>query len=356
MRLMFVYYSFGDAGSAQDIHHYMRAGEKQGHDVVVYGRPDDKSPFRFSLDIESADALIFVFEWTTQLQQGDQLDLARLLGQSKRARRIVIDCDGAYNDALSIEGDYNHRDEASSRAWIGICDSISDRIFQPTLHPRRPNVHSFFFHGYDPAWEQPLDFCNKEFGMVYVGHSKFRWRPMERVLKAIEPVRKRAGRLAIVGHGWDELPIWAPKMGIEDLYYTDKDYMRKMRVEFVAPCSFDQVVGWMSKAVFNPVIYRPLFSYLRSVTCRTFETPAAGTLPLFGLDREYVSEIYGEAALELMLPNENAHEKIADFLRRPDDYGDVVMAIRRRMNQEHSYDARLRQLTGILSESTEART
>jgi len=29
----------------------------------------------------------------------------------------------------------------------------------------------------------------------------------------------------------------------------------------------------MSKGVFMPVIYRPLFDHLQMVTCRTFETP-----------------------------------------------------------------------------------
>jgi hypothetical protein len=101
------------------------------------------------------------------------------------------------------------------------------------------------------------------------------------------------------------------------------------------------------------VIYRPLFSYLRSVTCRTFETPAAGTLPLFGLDRDYVRELYGDSALELVLPEENAEDKVADLLRRPDDYGDIVMDIRRRMNREHAYDVRIRQLTSMLSQPAE---
>ncbi len=196
MRLMFVYYCYGDAGSAQDLYHYGHAAKELGHQVVMYGRPDPSSLFSFSLDVESADALVFVFEWTTQLRDGDRLDLARLLTKVPRQRRIVIDCDGAYNEAITVDGDYNHRNQAASRAWIEICDSISDRIYQPTLRPSRPNVRTFFFHGYDPAWERPLDFRSKEFGMVYVGHSKFRWHPMQAVLRAIEPVREQVGRAA----------------------------------------------------------------------------------------------------------------------------------------------------------------
>ena len=64
------------------------------------------------------------------------------------------------------------------------------------------------------------------------------------------------------------------------------------------------------------------------VTCRTFETPAAGTIPLFLLERDYVAEIFGERALELVLDEENAHEKIVDVLERPEHYAEIVMAIR----------------------------
>jgi len=348
MRLMFVYYFYDDAGSAQDIHNYTRAARALGHEVLVYAPPDAHPSFSCSLNVESVDALLFVFEWTTELRQRDQLDLARLLVKVPRERRIVIDCDGAYNDAISVDGDYNHRDPVASQAWIEVCDSLSDKIFQPTLHPLRPNVHPFLFHAYNPAWEVPFDFSAKEFGMIYVGHSKFRWWPMYRVLRAIEPIRDHVGRIGLIGHGWDALPAWATPMGIEDYYYTDKAYLRKLGVEFVQPIPFDQVIPWMSRALFNPVIYRPVFSRLQLVTCRTFETPAASTMPLFGLDEEYVLEIFGEQAVELVLPEDHPEEKIADIVRRPDDYADIVMSIRRHLAERHSYMARLQQLMEIL--------
>jgi len=96
------------------------------------------------------------------------------------------------------------------------------------------------------------------------------------------------------------------------------------------------------------VIYRPVFSRLQLVTCRTFETPAASTMPLFGLDEEYVLEIFGEQAVELVLPEDHPEEKIADIVRRPDDYADIVMSIRRHLAERHSYMARLQQLMEIL--------
>jgi Glycosyl transferases group 1 len=348
MRLMFVYYLFDDAGSAQDVHHYVRAARELGHEVVIYGPPGSHPPFACTLDVGSADALVFVFEWTTQLRHGDQLDLARLVGKVSRRRRVVIDCDGAYNQATCVEGDYNHRDAAASQTWMDVCDALSDKVCQPTLHPVRPNVHTFFFHGYDAGWEKPLDFSDKEFGMLYVGHSKFRWHPMSRVLRAIEPLRDRVGRIGLVGHGWDSMPAWAAPMNIEDLYYTDHAYLDRMGVEFFQPIPVGDVIPWMSKAVFNPVIYRPLFRHLRFVTCRTFETAAAATIPLFGLDPDYVEELYGEAAAELVLPEEAPEEKIAAIVHRPDDYADVVRGVRRHLAEQHSYEARLRQLIDIV--------
>lgn len=348
MRLMFVYYIMKDAGSAQDIHHYSDAARELGHEIVLYGPPENDSGFRCSRDVDWADALVFIFEWTQQLRYGDPLDVLRLMHRVPRDKRIVIDCDGNYNDALNVQGDYNHRDAAASQRWIDACDSLADRVFQPTLHPKRPNVRPFFFHGYDPAWEQPLDFDRKEFGMVYVGHSKFRWGPMRRILDAVEPNLSEVGRLAVVGHGWDAMPPWAASMGIEDYYYTDQNCLQRLGVEFVPPVPYEEVIPWMGRATFNPVIYRPLFEHLGFVTCRTFETPAANTIPLFALEDAYVREVFGEAGSELRLPIEEAHEKVLDLIRRPRYYADVVMDVRRHMAQKHSYTARLQELVDIV--------
>jgi hypothetical protein len=348
MRLMFVYYLFDDAGSVQDMYHYWRAARELGHDVVIYAPSGSHPAFECTLDLDSVDALVFVFEWTTGLKHGDHLDLARLVGKIPRRRRVVIDCDGAYNAAICVDGDYNHREPAASQLWMNICDSLSDKVCQPTLHPMRPNVRTFLFHGYDPGWEMPLEFDQKEFGMLYIGHSKFRWNPMYRVLRALEPIRERVGRIGLVGHGWDSVPAWAAPMNIEDIYYTDPEYLKRMRVEFIQPIPVTEVIPWMGQAVWNPVIYRPLFSHLKFVTCRTFETAAAATIPLFGLDSDYVAEMYGESALELVLPHDEPEDKVASIVNRPVDYADVVRGVRRHLAEKHSYDVRVQQLIDIV--------
>jgi hypothetical protein len=352
MRLMFAYHVLtlqaGTVGSARDIHQYAQAARALGHELVVYGPPDPGSPFTYSLDVESVDALVFVFEWTTELRNDDQLDYARFVARVPRARRVVIDCDGAYNDVLTVDGDCNHRDPAASVKWTAICDSLTDKICQPTLHPIRANVRPFMFYGYSPAAMPPARNGSKEFGMVYVGHSKYRWRPMERVLRAAESNADLVGRIAFVGHGWDELPPWATSMQMEDAFYTDQAYLRKLKVEIVPPVRFEEVVPWMSRGVFSPVLLRPTFKQLHFVTPRFFETLSANTIPLFDVDPPLVRDLYGECGAELLLPLEHPEQKVLDVFQRTDYFAAVVDAVRRHLSAQHTHLRRLQELIRIV--------
>jgi hypothetical protein len=134
----------------------------------------------------------------------------------------------------------------------------------------------------------------------------------------------------------------------EDAYFADPGYLRKLDVELAPPIHFDRVVDAMGSAVFSPVIYRPLFDHLRLVTCRTFETPAANTIPLFCQDAAYVEEIYGEDALELVLPDGDPQEKVLDMIRRREHYAKIVLGIRRRFAEKYSYTVRLQQLIELI--------
>jgi hypothetical protein len=349
MRFMFVHYVFSDRGSAQDIHHFAAAARELGHEVALYGPMDANSPFNYSLDVESADAVIFIFEWTANLQYGDCLDMVRLVSRVPRRKRVVIDCDGKYNDAISVVGDYNHATENESRTWVDICDSLGDKIYQPTYSPLRRNVGTYFFHAYSPTWEVALDFTSKQYAMFYVGHNWFRWKPFAKVLEAIEPIRAKAGRLGIVGHGWDSLPPWANSSIIQDAYLSDPNYLKRMEVEVRPPIEFGEVIDHMSLGVFHPVVYRPLFDHLRLVTCRTFETFAANTIPLFATGADYIAEFYGPEANELVLDGKHAaQDKIEDVLCRPTYYAEIVRGIRCQLAEKHSYAARLRELVDIV--------
>jgi hypothetical protein len=182
MKIAFVYYGYENAGSMLDLRGYTRAAMAMGHEVIVYGPPEWAFALNYSKDLTNADALVFVVEWTTALQFGDSLDWLRLLDAVPRERRVVIDCDGHYNEPIWFMGDYNHRSIAQSTEWIDFCDTLSDKIFQPTHHPRRKNVRPFLFHIYDPAWESPIAMGRaKPFDMIYVGHTKHRWRGMLKV-------------------------------------------------------------------------------------------------------------------------------------------------------------------------------
>jgi glycosyltransferase involved in cell wall biosynthesis len=349
MKLVFVYYAYENQGSSLDLQAYTRAGREMGHEVTVYGLPTPKIPLEYSIDLSGADAVVFVFEWTTDLLYGDRLDWLRLIQAVPRRRRVLIDCDGRYNDPVEIHGDFNHRTAEEGRAYVDFCDAVADKVYQPTPHPLRPNVGTFLFHVYDPKWEAPLDFSAKELSIAYVGHSKFRWHGMLQVLRAVEPVRDKVGRIGLYGYGWDQLPDWAPTMQMEDVYHVDYGYMRKLGVEAIPPVPFSQVIAAMSSGVMNPVVYRPLFEKLGNVTCRTFETPAAGTIPVFVLNRDYVRAIFGNAAAEeLVLPDERPQDKIADVLRRPEHYAEIVEGIRREFRARHSPEARLEQLIEIV--------
>jgi hypothetical protein len=364
MRLMFVYWQPNDAGSAQDIAHYCAVAPQLGHEVVLYAPDGSASRFPCSLDLESADAVVFVFEWNLYLQPGgDRKDTARprtglmgighlnvvkLLSRIPRRRRIIIDCDGMYNDPLDVAGDFNHLDAEASRARTALCDDLAGTICQPTLHPARRNVQPFLFHAYDPAWERPLDGRGKDFGMIYVGSNWFRWRALERVLKAIEPIRREVGRIGLVGHDWGAMPWWVESPLRERAYYTDPEYLKQLGVDVMPAVPVTQVIPTMGRAAFNPVLIRPIFEHLRLVTCRTFETPAANTIPLFAQTEDYVTEIYGPAAAELLLGDDPA-TRILDVLRRPAHHADVVHEIRDHLRAHHSYAARLRDLVRIAS-------
>jgi hypothetical protein len=353
MRLMFIYNLGDDVGSAQTIDGYSRAAKALGHEVIIYRTPPGAEAglfedLRSSLDVESSDAVIFVLEWWLDMQYAGHLNLVRLMAKIPRERRIVIDNDGMYNDAIRVDGDYNHPDEAGSRARTALYDSIADRILQPTLHPLRRNVRSFLFHGYNPAWEVPLDFRDKQYGMRYVGNNWFRWQAMRRVLDAVEPIRAKVGRIGLVGYAWDPPAHWVEPKLRQQACYTDPDYLRTLAVEVMPAIPFRQVITAISTGIFCPVLLRPVFNRLRLVNPRLFETCAANTIPVFALDPAFVSEICGEDAVELVLPEDRPEQKILEIASRPERYVEIVSEMRRHLAENHSYRARLEELINIV--------
>jgi hypothetical protein len=147
------------------------------------------------------------------------------------------------------------------------------------------------------------------------------------------------------------MPWWVQSPLREQAYFTDPDYLRRIGIELYEPIPVEQVIPTMGTAVFNPVLMRPLFDHLGLVTCRTFETPAASTIPLFAQDADYVGMIYGERASNLVLRDgEEASEQILDVLHRPEEYARLVCDIRRHLTENHSYAVRFQELMEIVAE------
>jgi Glycosyl transferases group 1 len=350
MRIVFVYWDLDDSGSAQTLYHFGQAARRLGHEVVLYADENPASRFICTKEIRTEDVVVFLLEWNIYIHKHKPFDLEEPVSKSHRGQRVILDDDGMYNDQIKVGGDYNHPALEDSRIRSELYDSLSDTILQPTYHPLRPNVRSFLFHGYSPTWEQPLDWRDKPYGMVYVGSNWFRWRALHRVLRSIEPVRPRVGRIGLVGHGWDTMPWWIEQPLREDAYFTDPDYLRRLEVELEPAVQVQEVVPWMSRGVFCPVLVRPTFNHLRIVNPRMFETPAANTIPLFGLDREHVREIYGEEALPLVMAKdqEELSSQIQDVLCRPERYAELVIGIRRRLAERHSFEARVCELIEVV--------
>ena len=86
MKLVFVYWGYENAGSMLDLRGYTRAAQAMGHEVTIYGPPNSTFARNYSQDLTGADAVVFVFEWTTALQWGDRLDWARLVSSVPRNR------------------------------------------------------------------------------------------------------------------------------------------------------------------------------------------------------------------------------------------------------------------------------
>ena len=134
---------------------------------------------------------------------------------------------------------------------------------------------------------------------------------------------------------------------MEEAYFTDPNYLQRLGVDVLPPVPFNDVITWMSKATFNPILLRPTFNRLRLVTPRMFETPAADTLPVFLVDGLHVRELYGDAAGELVL-GDDPSAKITDLLNRPGHYRDVVREMREHLRARHSHRARLTELIEIV--------
>jgi hypothetical protein len=354
--------------SVATIHEYAKAGGKQGHEVVVYGELNAELPsLPFTTEIGGIDLALFVLQVTWDLP--DMPGLARVLDGIPRERRVVLDLWGRFNDTIRVDHDFNHLEKVDGHPgieWVEAFEAISDTVLQPTLAPLRPDVGSFLFHGFNPgsvvrshstagkaaaAWRAAVP-SEKPYGLMYVGSNWQRWGQVRRLLEQYDQTRAEVGPASLVGWDWKARPEWAVKAGILGID-TDADFLAARGVEVMDGVRFDEVVGLLGKARFAPVIHRPLFQQLGIVTNRTFETFYADALPILMLPRDFVSAIYGPAALKLA-PGEDVSAFMTDALRRPEPYWEAVLQTRAHLARNHSYEQRFKELELLVGEKAMA--
>ncbi len=359
MNLLLVSKLARSARAINTIANYVSAADAQGHQIAVFGEKDAGFPdLPFSLSVRDFEFAIFIVYMPSDFP--DLPYLANLLDGMPRSRRVIIDCTGRYNDTVRVEHDFNHlekMDGHQSWEWIEAFQSIADRILQPTPSPRREDVGSFLFHGYDSRVEMHAfrsaseaarrwSSSDRKYGAAYVGHNWQRWTQIRRFLEEAATVSPPLGKVALVGWDWQRRPDWAEQLGIKGAD-VDPELLDRLGVERREPIPFAEVREFLGNARFSPIIHRPLFNNLGLVTNRTFETFLADTLPLVMLPREMAEAVYGPDVLPLV-PGEDIAGRLTAMIRDPEPYWDAVLRVRAHLASQHSYEQRLSELVALL--------
>ena len=365
MKLLFVMSSLAPcARSIATISRYVEAGQELGHEVAVFGEANPALPWLpFTTDVAKFDHAVFAIQSTRDFPEMPHL--ARLFDGIPAERRVVLDLWGRYNDTLVVENDFNHSEKVDQHRgweWEDAFRAVSSTILQPALAPRRPDVRSFLFHAYDPAWVQRPGASaaeavrawqgGKPYGLVYVGSNWQRWDQLRRLFEHLVPVRQSLGRILLAGWAWDRRPEWAVQADLKGVD-VDPAFLTSQHVETQGPVNSDAVVPLLGKARLSPVLHRPLFRHLGLVTNRTFETFCADTIPMLLLPADFVAAIYGPAAAALV-PGEDVAAFVADVLRRPEYYWEAALATRAHLARRHSFAQRFQELQSILEDSSAA--
>lgn len=365
MKLLLVTWVDPWVRSVATVHKWVEAGRALGHEVAVYGEPHPELPaLPYTTDLGGVDLALFIVQVPSDFP--DMPHLARLLDGVPRERRMVVDLWGRFNDTIRLEHDFNHLEKLDGHLgweWEDAIAAVSATILQPTLAPIRPAVRPFLFHGYDPAsvvrpyqtareaaaaWSA-AGHDEKPYGVMYAGSNWQRWDQVRDFLQQYGQRRDEIGQACLVGWDWGERPEWAVQKGIAGIN-TDPALLHELGVEIRHGVRFDEIVGLLGEARFAPVFHRPLFRHLGFVTNRTFETFYADALPVLMLPRDFVTAIYGPAALSLV-PAGDVATHLTDALLRPELYWNAVLQTREHLARHHSYARRFQEL-GTLVEAS----
>lgn len=349
MNILFMMDRRVNAGSIQAVARYISAGNQLGHNVAVYGQPDPSFPdIRCSTDIRNFDYLVMVVEfglrWMTALR------MLSVLSEMPRARRVILDTDGMYNPIVSVDGyDRNHPDQEVQKFWRTQCDTLVDKILQPTLEPLDERVISFPFYGFDPALQ--MDQKNspaKRYDIMHVGHNWWRWREISTcLLPAIERIRSQLNEICFVGAWWGDVPDGAREANLDVAFGFDADWFKRLRIQVRPPVPYTDVMSTMSQSRINIMTQRPLFRRLRILTSKYFEILCADTIPLPVLEVDLAEEVYGPSGRELAL-NGRIADKLLAVLSEPMKYREIIRQVRQYAAEHHSYCKRVEGLVGVL--------
>jgi hypothetical protein len=357
VRILFVLDRRVNAGSIQAVAGYLRAADDLGYAIALLGAPERRfRGLRTSSDVEAFDHVVIILESTLNWLSG--LTLSQLLTRVPRERRTIVDADGLYNDVICVDHyDRNHPDEASRLRWKMCCEALSDRVFQPTLHPASSKVMPLLFYGYQPAAHVRHSRQQKTWDVLHIGHNWWRWKQIGgTLLPALERIRPRLGEICFIGSWWDGAPSWASAAGLGSAFQCDPEWMRRLGVQIEPPVPFEDVVETMSAARINIMTQRPLFQRLGFVTSKYFEVFCADTIPLIMLPPDRVEEVYGCAGREFALCND-IEDKLLDVLNHPRRYQEAADEVRRHLGANHCYRRRLEELVaGLESEPARVET
>jgi len=339
--------------SVATIHKWIDTGRALGHDIAVYGEANSELPnLKFTTDLSDVDLGLFVVQVPSDFP--DMPYLARVLDGIPKAKRAIVDLWGRYNDTIRVEHDFNHLEKLDGHQaweWQDALAAVSEVILQPTLAPKRANVKSFLFHGFDEnsvaknytsASEAAAAWMSKPLGMMYAGSNWQRWHQVRAFLEDFSKVQAQAGPACLTGWDWNARPDWAVQkaiMGVD----TDADFLAKSNVEVRHGVRFDEIVPLLGQAKFAPVFHRPLFKELGLVTNRSFETFYADSIPLLMLPEAFVEKIYGADAKRLV-PSSGVANFVSHALKQPEVYWDAVLKTRAHLAAKHSYAVRIDEL------------
>jgi len=348
MKTLFVGKVDSAAYGVATIERYVRTGRALGHEVAVFGEQRTDLPgIPFSVDVKKFDFAVFLIYQTDDFP--DLPYLALLLDGIPKDRRLVLDPIGRYNETIRVEHDFNHLERLDGHQgweWLDAMRAVAGRVAQPTLRPKRDDVASFLFYGFDADAVVAPGTIQKRFGLGYVGNNWQRWSQIQSLILAIEPLSAELGKGRIVGWDWKARPEWAIDKSIAGVD-VDTALLERAGFETRDAIEYDKVIASESEHAITPIINRPLFNELGLVTNRMFQTFAADTIPLLMLPDEMVSAVYGDAARPLV-SGANVRERVAEALAHPDRFTGPIAAVRAHLAAEHSIRRRFEQLVTLL--------